>query len=530
MLFAVDKYQVGIEKEIAAKSLFGQYIPNKKKRFFCPECGGQVFWRSRGGSNPDMFYHEKKTDFSPECDKRIDGKSGLYLYQRIGLPMYICKSGCGWKLELGFPALGNELLCSAAAKNTVVVISAGKDTCRKTVDCTNFYSDKTTRIPVDIVPSGNEKYIITIQSSGVGYIIRQKWSDYADGIGDGAIFQYSESGGKRVKQGDSICPEKEYFLIAKKFNSPFSEIEAKQVDHIFLSEQKYNIYVITIHISSSRKEQYRHIDEYLKSIYGVGLLDIVPTLIPLWPPVVEQDVWIPANEKKEIICAVSSSNDTPTVYQYQGNSVIELPVIVDENGNKSLNLSVSSTEKIVSVDRKYVGREQGIKLTCIEPPIFSREFRVFYNNTEINLDSLTENILSAASYVISNYRQEIAFQDKHYNFQVVKIKEAQTNLPERFDAIALYLLCEGSVIKKYDVLYKISESLLPDEGETIKALKMHNVGCRVVAPSWLTSLISEYSRQGYGRVAKYLKQCIMQKRITIGLLQELRNIGNRGGL
>lgn len=179
MLFAVDKYQIGTEREVTAEVFFGQYIANKKGRFFCPECGEQVFWRSRGGSHPDMFYHAKKTNTSPECDKRVDGNSGLYLYQRIGLPMFLRKIGSSWYLEIGFPALGKTLLEAASEKNTIVFISAGERTRCRGVDFSNFFPDRTTRIPIDIVPRGRDKYKISVQASGLGYKIQQKWSDYA---------------------------------------------------------------------------------------------------------------------------------------------------------------------------------------------------------------------------------------------------------------------------------------------------------------------------------------------------------------
>ena len=46
MKYAIDRYGVGLEKEVSADIFYNKYIPQKKDRFFCPECGERVFWFS----------------------------------------------------------------------------------------------------------------------------------------------------------------------------------------------------------------------------------------------------------------------------------------------------------------------------------------------------------------------------------------------------------------------------------------------------------------------------------------------------
>ena len=84
MRFAIDRYKTGTEIEVRAEDFYGTYIPQHRSRFFCPECGEPVFWRSRGGKKPcDEFSHYTKTERSPECDKRVDGRSDLNLYNEL---------------------------------------------------------------------------------------------------------------------------------------------------------------------------------------------------------------------------------------------------------------------------------------------------------------------------------------------------------------------------------------------------------------------------------------------------------------
>ena len=79
MRYAIDRIRTGSEREVHANEFAAMpNIPFRLSRFFCPECGEQVFWRSGGGSHPCQFYHKTRTDTSPECDKRVDGRSELY--------------------------------------------------------------------------------------------------------------------------------------------------------------------------------------------------------------------------------------------------------------------------------------------------------------------------------------------------------------------------------------------------------------------------------------------------------------------
>ena len=133
MKYAIDRFvnnREGKEIEVSASDIYeqyrGGYIPRKHDRFFCSECQEKVFWRCRGGQQPDVFYHQKKTDFSPECDKRVDGNSDLYIYERTGLPIYIThKYGDVYDLNIAFPALGEQRLQQAFNNKLVELFSIG---------------------------------------------------------------------------------------------------------------------------------------------------------------------------------------------------------------------------------------------------------------------------------------------------------------------------------------------------------------------------------------------------------------------
>lgn len=217
MRSAIDRYQIGTELEVDADDFDNQYyIPNRTNRFYCPECNEIVFFRAKGGNHPNQFYHQVKTDRAPECDKRVDGRSGLSLNERIGLPIFITGIISGkFQINIGFPALGTATLDNAAKYGCTVKIASLNANRTVKVDFTNFLADNTTLIPINFVPSYGKNYTISVTGS-CAYSLKKKWSDYADGFETGgAIFSYSETGGKKIRRGDSISTNKDYYAVVR---------------------------------------------------------------------------------------------------------------------------------------------------------------------------------------------------------------------------------------------------------------------------------------------------------------------------
>jgi 4-hydroxy-tetrahydrodipicolinate reductase len=63
-----------------------------------------------------------------------------------------------------------------------------------------------------------------------------------------------------------------------------------------------------------------------------------------------------------VYCSVKSGNDSPKVFTYTGSNAFDIPVKIDANGNNSVKFNIYSNDPtMVSVDRKYTGREVGIR-------------------------------------------------------------------------------------------------------------------------------------------------------------------------
>ena len=270
---AIDRFvnnREGREIEVSAEDIYeeyrGGYIPRKHERFFCPECQEKVFWRCRGGQQPDVFYHQKKTDISPECDKRVDGNSDLHIYERTGLPIYLKHNfGNTYTLNLAFPALGEQKLHQAFSSKLSISIS---NKLRFPITPSRFYADETTLIPIDFVPYYGKNFEIEIIGVGAS-IIQKKWSDYADGFcSDGAIFSIHNDYGKKIKRGHSITIGKDYYLVSKDFRPLYPEIHSRKIGRIRLNDTDYYVYIFNVDISVE-SAQFSNINNYFYKRFRV---------------------------------------------------------------------------------------------------------------------------------------------------------------------------------------------------------------------------------------------------------------------
>ena len=241
MRYAIDRIKAGSEKEVHANEFSAMpVIPFRLSRFFCPECGEQVYWRAQGGSHPCQFYHKNKTDTSPECDKRVDGRSDLYVYERVGLPLYLSRNGNAFQLNIGFPAIGNDSLNKAASQGIRIKISSSTHSRTIGVNQSNFIPDATTLVPINFVPSNEINYEISIEG---GVWSTRKWADYADGFAyAGAIFAHGETGGKKVRRGDSISPSQRYYVLTKHLLNFYREIQYTLIGSIRLNSEDFYVY------------------------------------------------------------------------------------------------------------------------------------------------------------------------------------------------------------------------------------------------------------------------------------------------
>lgn len=523
MRYAIDRLNVGYEEEVSAESFYGDYIVRKTDRFFCPECGERVFWRSRGGSHPDMFYHPKRTIYSPECEKRVDGQSNLYVYQRVGLPMKIARRGNTFFLYLAFPAINERQIETASRQKSKVIISANGTSKSFPINFTYFQADRQTLLPVNFVSIG-ENYSIKVENMGNLFHLRQKWSDYSDGFTcAGAIFTNEDDGARKVRRGDSISTNKRYYLITKEYHPYYSEIMVTLVGSVNLNRINYGVYEMEVNVSVYDSFRYSAISNHLKQRFGVWLLETAPELIPLWPPVTAQDVFIPLCESRSLICAVSSGNNTPRVFRYERNRAKSVQIDQDVSGNNTVELPIDSCqETIVSVDRKYVGREA---VFCKKPFAFTG------GHYDIELQAsdgsiITENDITAKDYqkqmhFRTNAKLELYIKSRQYVITHLAVREKHIHFPDCKQPHEIVLTVEQGVIKRIRLKrFKLSESMQTPE---ISIPEIIYAPDYVPIPRWVGYLLSEWQKNGHFESVQKVSIFFNQGKMPYPLLKELMN-------
>lgn len=521
--FAIDRYAIGTEKEVSADEFDNKLcIHNLKERFFCPECGERVFFRS-GGYYGSCFYHQKKTERSPECDKRVDGRSELTISQRVGLPLFITQIGAGnFQLSIGFPALGSKTLDDAARFDCTVKISSYQQCRTVKINQSNFLTDNTTLIPVNFIPLYGKNYSISIEGRTPLYDLQRKWSDYADGFeSNGAIFSYSETGGKKVRRGDSISTNRYYYAIVKNDFLYHSNISQTTIGKIIINKNIFKIIKFQIDVSVDSKGYFTLINSYMKSNFGVWLLECPPELIPVWPPVVQQDYMIPVKNDSNVICVVSSGNDEPSVYSYSGNAVYRKEIKTISSGVHTVELSLGLYQTVLSVDRKYVGREVTFIAKTLQHSGYSYYFSYINSAGEENeLTKIRKNEVAKGFLLKSNSKFDIYLGTSEMVYKHFPVREQQTSITENQGITEISLIIGSNVYEC--IKFDNDITLDTDINFFSQTIIASAIGQLIPIPVWVNHILQYLRNNQYEQLYQAIVGTIVNNMLHIETVRQLR--------
>lgn len=524
--YAIDRYAIGTEKEVSADEFDNKYfIHALKDRFFCPECGERVFLRN-GKYYENCFYHQKKTDRSPECDKRVDGRTNLTISQRVGLPLYITHIGAGsFQLNIGFPALGCHILESAARFDCTVKISSYQQCRTVKVDQSNFLSDNTTLIPIDFIPLNGRNFSISIEGKTQFFDLQRKWSDYADGFEpNGAIFSYSETGGKKIRRGDSISTNRYYYAVVRNEFLAHPNISQTAIGKIIINKSAYKIIQFMIDVSVDNTRVFKHISSYMKLNFGVWLLECAPELIPVWPPVVQQDYMIPVKNESNVVCMVSSGNAEPIVFSYSGNAVYRKEINTISKGIHTVLISIGLSPTILSVDRKYAGREVSFISKKLQHSNYSYDFSYFNSSGEENeLTKICKDEIAKGFLLKANSKMELYLGTSEKVYNKLSIREQQTSISGAPGITEVFLIIGSNI---YDYIKFTNDSTfdadINDLSQTIIASAR---GQLIPIPVWVNQILQYLKKNQYEQLYQAIIRTVDNNMLHIETVRQLRLLG-----
>lgn len=521
--FAIDRYAIGTEREICADELDNKpYIHSLKERFFCPECGERVFFRN-GRYYESCFYHQKKTERSPECDKRVDGRSELTISQRVGLPLFITQISTGnFQLNIGFPALGSKTLDNAARFDCIIKISSYQQCRTVKINQSNFLSDNITLIPVNFIPLYGKNYSISIEGKTPLHDLQRKWSDYADGFeSNGAIFSYSETGGKKVRRGDSISTNRYYYAVVKNDFLYHSNINQTTIGKVIINNTVFKIIKFQINLSVDSKRDFTLISSYMRSNFDVWLLECPPELIPVWPPVVQQDYMIPVKNDSNVVCVVSSGNDEPNVYSYSGNAVYKKGVKTISRGVHIVELSLGLYPMVLSVDRKYVGREVTFIAKTLQHSGYSYRFSyINFAGEENELTKISKNEVIKGFLLKSNSKFDIYLGTSKKVYKHFSVREQQTSITETHGITEISLIIGSNV---YDCIKFANEiTLETDINIFFQTIIASARGQLIPIPVWVNHILQYLRNNQYEQLYQAIVGTMVNDMLHIETVRQLR--------
>jgi hypothetical protein len=267
------------------------------------------------------------------------------------------------------------------------------------------------------------------------------------------------------------------------------------------------------------EQRYSQISNFLRYRFGVGLLETTPEIVPLWPPVIEQDVLIPTKDSK-IFCAIASGNDEPTVYSYVGNQVLNIPVQNSWNGEKHIYVRVGTTDTVLSVDRKYVGRE--IVFRAKEVASEGVKYEYSFCDAEgklLELEEIHPHSFANGGSIISNTKFELYIGSNDHNYLHIPIRSDHTLLPTFQNAYTVLFKIEGGTI---DSLVINEPQRNPRNAALQLDLRTGQFrGEYIPVPRWAYQTIENMHMSGSQATAQAILSHIVNGKLPIGIIKAL---------
>ncbi len=385
---AIDNSFPGQQKIVDAEEFRSRDTMPTPGRFLCTFCREEVRLRRRNSRY--HFFHSKKTNLSRNCEKRTEGIQ-LNYYEIAGLPLYLEKIEQGrFKLMMGFGHLDDSVLKQAENENQKIKIKNEYGQVKNQYSInTSRFGEGINRFEVNFIPyvdknkiTNCNNYIINYNNTPCKKELEKQWGNFADGFApNGAVFAFNEYGGKKIRKGETITSNQDYYLV-KRNNRIFKKnVSYEKVGQLTGKLSNYIVYKIRILLSSD-DVGYEQLDAYFRETLGLKIIDRESKIISIWPPVIEHDDEIQVFPYSKTLWSkfeTSQENEIVNVYYPGAKPVKKKP-------KDGMIKSLYNKGTIIALNSQY--SSNALFLNKVKNQIigFSRKSQININNSKLEIE------------------------------------------------------------------------------------------------------------------------------------------------
>lgn len=513
----------GKQEELNAKDITTRDRHKYSNRLICPECGEKVFIRI-SDKQKNYFAHFQKVKSSIECDLRVDGKSTLTIYERLGVPLYLTFSKIfGYKLHFGLKSINEKMLLEAESMRAYLEVEIkNNDFIRVNINRKNFIANDINLFQISNYPDFNQAFKINYYNLPFSF---NKWANFIDSIlEDGILFSTNSNIGKSIRHGDTIFSDETYlWLVPRKLsNINITEKNAIYKGNIVLNEKTHFIYEVQFVKSQKDLSLFNRIAEVLYQKLKVVLLKGTNELKLVWPPSIRTEGGYTVSNKGRIHFVTKSLNTKPKIYMYKNDGYKNPTPIESRLINESfyLNYILKDEELQFNVNRKITSA--GIDINYSEIQYGGEETYIKDVNSDTEYSLYTNNKISNKNLKFkSNIKLKSVIVDQNKKVTVADHREGLFDLSLLNFKDTLYLLNKEKIMLAIQVAEDFEQNII-----SFMTLK------KILLNKYETIPLKYKARQSIykhieidSRYYKYFKEILKTNRIPV-ILNSILEVSN----
>ena len=230
---------------------------------------------------------------------------------------------------------------------------------------------------------------------------------------------------------------------------------------------------------------------------------------------------IPVKNDSKVVCAVSSGNDKPNVYSYFGNAVYRKEVKTISKGIHTVELALGLYPTILSVDRKYAGREITFVAKALHRSNYSYNFSFISSTGEKNeLTQISKREVSKSFLLESNSKLELYLGTSEMVYKHLSIRKHQTLISDNQEIAEISLLIGSNIYACINLNKKtLSNTNLNSFSHTIIASAK---GSLIPTPSWVNHILQYLKGNRDEQIYQAIIKTMVNDKIHIETVRQLR--------